>query len=524
MATYKTGTVSVTNGSDLVDLTGGVTGAGRIEAGSLFTASNQEEIAYTVSEVVSASQFRLAAAFGGPSAAGIAYMVTNDFTAFGIPIVNRGDLYPFGVLAEAHRKIEVLIRDKAAFVATSVTEVTIGTGVKIFTVEAGRQFAPGQTAVIADAEDPGNAMVGAVTDYTGTQLTVNVMSVSGAGTISDWSIGISGPVGPQGLAGKTVRNGAGVPAAGLGVDGDFYIDTAAAEIYGPKAGGDWGAGVSIIGPQGVPGEAVLSGFGAPGVGLGVDGDFYIDLAVYDIYGPKAAGVWGAGVSIIGPKGDPGDPGNLSPKNSLENDGGQLQLKGDVPAPGPNQYYGTQAGVPGYYDLPSATDDPWALQPLGVPIPVMEFLVGASVPPIDQAYRYIKLTAGLTGAAQYNEGVLVSESVSGAAPLVQAYAIINLAGSPMNGEAVRLINTERRFLRAGDGGVLEADALQNHQISVDYSTPGTDGLYLNRFARAVSTGGGSFTSGVFGNQTISGARVDVETRPKNLGVSYYMRIK
>jgi hypothetical protein len=155
---------------------------------------------------------------------------------------------------------------------------------------------------------------------------------------------------------------------------------------------------------------------------------------------------------------------------------------------------------------------------------MEFLVGASVPPIDQAYRYIKLTAGLTGAAQYNEGVLVSESVSGAAPLVQAYAIINLAGSPMNGEAVRLINTERRFLRAGDGGVLEADALQNHQISVDYSTPGTDGLYLNRFARAVSTGGGSFTSGVFGNQTISGARVDVETRPKNLGVSYYMRIK
>ena len=202
MATYKTGTVSVTNGSDLVDLTGGVTGAGRIEAGSLFTASNQEEIAYTVSEVVSASQFRLAAAFGGPSAAGIAYMVTNDFTAFGIPIVNRGDLYPFGVLAEAHRKIEVLIRDKAAFVATSVTEVTIGTGVKIFTVEAGRQFAPGQTAVIADAEDPGNAMVGAVTDYTGTQLTVNVMSVSGAGTISDWSIGISGPVGPQGLLAK----------------------------------------------------------------------------------------------------------------------------------------------------------------------------------------------------------------------------------------------------------------------------------------------------------------------------------
>jgi hypothetical protein len=56
----------------------------------------------------------------------------------------------------------------------------------------------------------------------------------------------------KGLRGKSVLSGAGAPEAGLGTAGDFYIDTAASKIYGPKAGG-WGAGTSLIGPQGEAG-------------------------------------------------------------------------------------------------------------------------------------------------------------------------------------------------------------------------------------------------------------------------------
>ena len=81
-------------------------------------------------------------------------------------------------------------------------------------------------------------------------------------------IGPEGPVGPQGiqgiqgipgLDGKTIRNGSGVPAAGLGVDGDFYIDTSGNLIYGPKTGGSWGSGTSIVGPAGPTGPTGATG-------------------------------------------------------------------------------------------------------------------------------------------------------------------------------------------------------------------------------------------------------------------------
>lgn len=57
-------------------------------------------------------------------------------------------------------------------------------------------------------------------------------------------------VGTQGPPGNGVRHGAGAPASGLGLDGDFYIDNAtpsALTIYGPKASGAWGAGVPLGG-------------------------------------------------------------------------------------------------------------------------------------------------------------------------------------------------------------------------------------------------------------------------------------
>lgn len=57
---------------------------------------------------------------------------------------------------------------------------------------------------------------------------------------------------------NTVRNGAGTPGAGVGFNGDFYLDTVNYLIYGPKTGGVWGAGTSLIGPSG-PGTGDLSG-------------------------------------------------------------------------------------------------------------------------------------------------------------------------------------------------------------------------------------------------------------------------
>lgn len=177
---------------------------------------------------------------------------------------------------------------------------------------------------------------------------------------------------------------------------------------------------------------------------------------------------------------------------------------------------------------SFAGDPWNFQPLGVPIPVFDHITGVTAPPTNQPYRYIKLTA----SDAYNTGVLTGESVSGSAPLVIATAVISLAGSPLNGRTIQLINTERRVLRAGQSGVIESDAIQNivgtasPSTGSGLSTPSDNST--GAFAPGVSKG--LFPS--FGNAggfdlTFDASRVartSTETRAKSIGVTYYMRIK
>jgi hypothetical protein len=156
-----------------------------------------------------------------------------------------------------------------------------------------------------------------------------------------------------GASGNTVLNGTGAPDNLVGSDGDFYIDTAADEIYGPKASGSWpGTGTSLVGATGATGAAgatgatgaagatgatgaagaagntVLSGTGAPSSGTGSNGDFYIDTTAEVIYGPKAAGAWpGSGTSLVGPTGATGATGATGPAGSAG--GAALTTKGDI---------------------------------------------------------------------------------------------------------------------------------------------------------------------------------------------------
>lgn len=72
--------------------------------------------------------------------------------------------------------------------------------------------------------------------------------------------GTDGTNGTNGADGRTILNGAGAPSAGLGVNGDFYLNTATEELYGPKTAGAWGSPVSLIGPAGATGPAGLGVF------------------------------------------------------------------------------------------------------------------------------------------------------------------------------------------------------------------------------------------------------------------------
>ena len=148
--------------------------------------------------------------------------------------------------------------------------------------------------------------------------------------------GPQGVQGATGADGKAVRSGTSAPSNGTGNDGDFYIDTSTNQIYGPKTSGAWGSATSLVGPQGATGatgsagadgKTVLNGSGAPSNSTtGNNGDFYIDTTASAIYGPKTGGVWGSATSLKGTNGTNGTNGKTvlngsgAPSNSTGSEG------------------------------------------------------------------------------------------------------------------------------------------------------------------------------------------------------------
>ena len=118
--------------------------------------------------------------------------------------------------------------------------------------------------------------------------------------------GATGPAGADGADGqdgRTILYGTSAPTT-EGEDGDFYIRTTTNFLYGPKAGGMWPAGVSLVGPAGDTGPAGADGAdGADGTGIHVSDtppvdpevdDLWVDTsdagAIGDVEGPGASAV------------------------------------------------------------------------------------------------------------------------------------------------------------------------------------------------------------------------------------------
>lgn len=166
-------------------------------------------------------------------------------------------------------------------------------------------------------------------------------------------------------------------------------------------------------------------------------------------------------------------------------------------------------------------DPWALVPVGVLVPLMDNSTVPAPSRSSTAYKYIRLTA----SDGYNSPILVSESITGTAPLVIATGVVSLADSPLNGVRINLINTERRVLRAGLPGVVEQDALQNITGSFGggEASPSTIGAFSNG-AQFGTVGPGGSNRNVINFDASLVARTSSETRVKSMGVTYYLRVK
>lgn len=107
-----------------------------------------------------------------------------------------------------------VVGEPGAITATSQTSATIGIGTFSFQVPTLGAWAPGMFVSIVSASNPLNYMLGVVTSYGGTTLTINSTGSSGSGTYANWLINLAGSPGPVGATGPTGATGATGAAAG----------------------------------------------------------------------------------------------------------------------------------------------------------------------------------------------------------------------------------------------------------------------------------------------------------------------
>lgn len=134
--------------------------------------------------------------------------------------------------------------------------------------------------------------------------------------------GEQGLQGIPGIDGSIIFSGTGSPAADVGKNGDYYLNTSAAELYGPKSDDGWETPINLKGQQGESGKdgsRILSGSSEPSSSIGKEGDYYWDISNQTLFGPKTSAGWGTGVVLRGgkgpqgEKGDKGDPGEKGEK-------------------------------------------------------------------------------------------------------------------------------------------------------------------------------------------------------------------
>ena len=108
MSQYKTGTVSVTNGSKVVTGTG-TAWLSNVQPGDGFTVAGTQ-VPYTVGSVDSDGQITLSAAYAGPSGSGLAYAIWRDFTTNeNLPELSHGDIETATIWTRALRLIDALV-------------------------------------------------------------------------------------------------------------------------------------------------------------------------------------------------------------------------------------------------------------------------------------------------------------------------------------------------------------------------------------------------------------------------------
>lgn len=231
---YSQGTISLENGSTAV--VGAVTAwTSEVMPGDWLIVGGER---YTVASVAGNTSLTLLEDYAGATDSGLAYAIHR---------VSRG----WGDASKNNLRLAEIFSAMRRGLSRSLSEIEIGVGEHQFTVTSEMQVLPGQRLLFS-SRAPGESLthwiLGGVTAYEGTTLTIEALDFEGEGdTRSDWNINISGSPGPQGSSAYQV-------AVADGFVGDQAAWLASLQgVPGPKWvdwQGTWSAGEYTAG-QGV---------------------------------------------------------------------------------------------------------------------------------------------------------------------------------------------------------------------------------------------------------------------------------
>ena len=184
-----------------------------------------------------------------------------------------------------------------------------------------------------------------------TLLALSLLSLHSATAAGKSSIIIKNAGRATSVTPNTILSGAGNPTKSLGIDGDFYIDTKNANLYGPKSKGTWKIATSLRAPTSQ--DLVMATNGADGVrgatgstgSTGAKGDSGPTGAKGD---SGATGLFGAtgAAGLNGVNGTAGLKGETGMQGLIGASGltGSQGLKGDTGLSGANGTAGLKGDV------------------------------------------------------------------------------------------------------------------------------------------------------------------------------------
>lgn len=136
-------------------------------------------------------------------------------------------------------------------IATSATNLTVGSGSKTFAVQAGSVLPAGLWLTAVSAATPENWMFGQVTSYSGTTLTVNVQAFGGSGTFAGWALSLVGGGATSQAIGFTLSGGLTLKTLTVLLDA-----TVSGTNTGDQAGGDTAKNIGYLNiPQNIQSAA-----------------------------------------------------------------------------------------------------------------------------------------------------------------------------------------------------------------------------------------------------------------------------